>query len=43
MGRCYAKASQNRVDIASGSCEMVLREFLSSENLLAVIMLWEEG
>ena len=43
MDRCYAKASRNRLDIASGSCELVLREFLSSESLLAVIMTWEEG
>jgi hypothetical protein len=43
VGRCYAKALRNRVDTASGSCELVLREFVSGESLLAVIMAWEEG
>jgi hypothetical protein len=43
VGRCYAKVLRNRVESASGSCELVLREFLSGESLLAVIMAWEGG
>jgi hypothetical protein len=43
VGRCDAKALRDRVDAASGSCELVLREFLSGESLLVVIMAWEKG
>jgi len=43
VGRCYAKALRIRVHTASGSCELVLREFLSGESLLTVIMALEEG